>query len=111
MNAMNPCLWLALQAEPARSPLLSLVPMLAIFAIFYLVLLLPMRKRQKALQQTIETLKRGDRVVTSSGIFGEVYAIEANSITLKVADNVRIRFAKTAIAGLEADEDKGGSNA
>lgn len=111
MNAMNPCLWLALQAAPARSPLLSLVPMLAIFAIFYLVLLLPMRKRQKALQQTIETLKRGDRVVTSSGIFGEVYAIEGSSITLKVADNVRIRFAKTAIAGLEADEDKGGSNA
>jgi preprotein translocase subunit YajC len=111
MNAMNPCLWLAFQAEPARSPLLSLVPMLAIFAIFYLVLLLPMRKRQKALQQTIETLKRGDRVVTSSGIFGEVYAIEGSSITLKVADNVRIRFAKTAIAGLEADEDKGGSNA
>ncbi len=107
---MNPYLWLAFQAEPARNPLLSLVPMLAIFAIFYLVLLLPMRKKQKALQQTIETLKRGDRVVTSSGIFGEVYAIEGNSVTLKVADNVRIRFAKTAIAGLEADEDKGGSN-
>lgn len=85
--------------------------MLAIFAIFYLVLIVPMRKRQKALQQTIETLKRGDRVVTSSGIFGEVYAIEGSSVTLKVADNVRIRFAKTAIAGLEADEDKGGSNA
>lgn len=85
--------------------------MLAIFAIFYLVLIVPMRKRQKALQQTIETLKRGDRVVTSSGIFGEVYAIEGNSVTLKVADNVRIRFAKTAIAGLEVDEDKGGSNA
>ncbi len=111
MNAMNPYLWLALQAEPARSPFLSLVPMLAIFAIFYLVLIVPMRKRQKALQQTIETLKRGDRVVTSSGIFGEVYAIEGTSVTLKVADNVRIRFAKTAIAGLEVDEDKGGSNA
>ncbi|HXU34040.1 MAG TPA: preprotein translocase subunit YajC [Thermoanaerobaculia bacterium] len=108
---MSPCLWLALQAQPTRNPSWGLVPYLAMFVIFYLVLILPMRKRQKALQQTIETLKRGDRVVTSSGIFGEVYAIEGSSVTLKVADNVRIRFAKTAIAGLEADEDKGGSNA
>ena len=108
---MTPFLWLAFQADAARSPLLSLVPMLAIFAIFYLVLLVPMRKRQKAVQQTIENLKRGDRVLTTSGIYGEVAAVEANTVLIKVADNVRIRFAKSAIAGLEAEEDKGGSNA
>src|SRR5262245_28399782 len=108
MDVTIPFLWLALQAGPARNPLLGLVPMLAIFAIFYLVLLVPMRKRQKALQQTIENLKKGDRVITSSGIYGEVFAIDATSVLLKVADNVRIRFAKSAIAGLETDEDKGG---
>lgn len=86
----------------------SLVPMLAIFAIFYFVLVMPMRKRQKALQTVIENLKRGDRVVTTGGLYGEVATVEASYVLLKVADNVKLRVAKSAIAGLEAEGDKGG---
>lgn len=95
--------WLALQAQSPRSPLFSLLPMLVIFGIFYFVLMVPMRKRQRTLQQTIDNLKKGDRVLTTGGIFGEVSAVEPTSVLLKIADNVRVRVAKSAIAGLEAD--------
>jgi|SRR5918999_5146427 preprotein translocase subunit YajC len=88
-------------SPPAQSPWLGLVPMVAIFAIFYLLLVAPMRKKQRALQQTVEALKRGDKVVTNGGIYGEIAGIEGNVILLKVADNVRLRVAKSAIAGLE----------
>jgi preprotein translocase subunit YajC len=84
-----------------------LVPMVLMFAVFYVVLILPMRKRQRTLQQQIENLKKGDRVVTNGGLYGEVAAIEPTVILLKIADNVRVRVAKTAISGLEGDGDKG----
>ena len=74
----------------------SLVPMLVIFAIFYFVLVMPMRKRQKALQAVIENLKRGDRVVTTGGLYGEVAAVEPSYVLLKVADNVKLKVAKSA---------------
>lgn len=94
-------------AEPQGSLWLSMLPMVAIFAIFYFVLVWPMRKRQKALQKLIEELKRGDRVVTNGGIFGEVAAVEGNVIHLKVADNLKIRVAKSAISGLEGGAEPG----
>jgi len=84
-----------------------LVPMVLMFAVFYVVLILPMRKRQRTLQQQVENLKKGDRVVTNGGLYGEVAAIEPTVVVLKIADNVRVRVAKSAISGLEGDGDKG----
>jgi preprotein translocase subunit YajC len=63
-----------------------------------------MRKRQKALQQLVEALKKGDRVITNGGIYGEIQGVDAQTVILKIADNVRIKVAKSAIAGLEAKE-------
>ncbi len=93
------------QSTGGQNPWLGLVPMVAIFAIFYLLLVAPMRKRQKALQQTIAALKKGDRVVTSGGLYGEVAGIEGNVLILKIADNVRVRVAKSAVSGLEGDKE------
>jgi preprotein translocase subunit YajC len=87
-----------------QSPWLGLVPMIAIFGIFYLLLVAPMRKKQKALQKTIDALKKGDKVVTNGGLYGEVAGFEGPVVWLKVADNVRVRIAKSAIAGLEERE-------
>jgi preprotein translocase subunit YajC len=99
---------LALQAAGGRDMLVSMAPILIMFGIFYVLLILPMRKRQKALQQTIEGLKKGDKVLTTGGLYGEVAAVEEGSLLLKIADNVKVRVAKSAIAGLEASEaDKG----
>lgn len=98
--------WLpvALQASSGQSPLYSLAPMVLIFAIFYLVLLWPMRKQRKALQLMIENLQKGDRIVTTGGLYGEVAAVDGPTVLLKIADNVKVRIAKSAIAGLETDD-------
>ncbi|HEX2255068.1 MAG TPA: preprotein translocase subunit YajC [Thermoanaerobaculia bacterium] len=95
------------QGAPAWEGLVTLVPMIAIFAIFYFLLIWPVRRRQKALQKTVEALKRGDKVVTNGGIYGEVAAVEGPTIHLRIADNVKIRVAKSAIAGLEGEAEPG----
>ena len=91
-------------ANAAANPFVQFVPILIIFGIFYFLLIMPMRKRQKALQQMISDLKKGDRVVTNGGIFGEITAIDGAVVHLKVADNVRLRVSKSAIAGLDTGE-------
>ena len=81
--------------------LLQFVPILIIFAIFYFLLIAPARKRQKALQQLISNLKKGDQVVTTGGLLGEVSSVKDDSIVLKLADNIRVRVTRSAIAGFE----------
>lgn len=99
---------LALAADsPAAAGATQLLLFGAIFAIFYFVAVAPMRKRQKALDAMIGGLKKGDKVVTNGGIYGEVAAIEGGVVHLRIADNVRIRVAKSAIAGLEGEPQEG----
>ena len=95
----------ALQGGGAGSQLITMVPMIAIFAIFYFLLVAPMRKRQRNLQQLVENLKKGDRVVTTGGLYGEIAAVDGPTVILKVADNVKLKVAKSAIAGLEGGEE------
>lgn len=85
----------------AGSALVQFVPIVVIFAIFYFLLIAPMRKRQKALAHMVEALKKGDKVVTNGGLYGEVSAVEGGVVHLRIADNVKVRVAKSAIAGLE----------
>jgi preprotein translocase subunit YajC len=90
-----------------QSLLVGLVPMILIFGIFYLLLVLPMRKRQRALAQLLENLKKGDRVITNGGLYGEIAALNGPTVVLKVADNVRLKVARSAITGLEGEGDTG----
>jgi len=92
-----------------QNPLLQFAPMFLIFALFYVLMIVPSRKRQKALQQLLDNLKKGDRVFTSGGLYGEVAAVTGAMVVLKVADNVKVRVAKSAITGLEPDAEKGGN--
>jgi preprotein translocase subunit YajC len=93
-------------AGPARSgepnPLASLVMMGLIFAIFYFVLILPMRRKQKKLEELVKGLKSGDRVVLSSGIFGTITGAEDDAFLVRVDDKTRIKVLKSAVAGLQA---------
>lgn len=98
MNAQNPLLQIGQYA-----------PLLVIFALFYVLIMLPMRKRQKALTQMAENLKKGDRVITNGGLYGEVAAVVGSAVVLKIADNVKVRVAKSAISGLEPEAEKGGN--
>lgn len=83
--------------------MLGLLPYLAIFALFYFILIAPMRKKQKALQKMIGELKNGDRVITNGGIHGTVVGVGEQVIQLRVADQVKIEVSKSAVAGMQAD--------
>lgn len=93
----------------SQNQLLQLAPVLLIFVLFYVLMIVPMRKRQKALQQMVGNLKKGDRVITNGGLYGEVAAVTGATVVLKIADNVKVRIAKSAITGLEPDAEKGGN--
>jgi preprotein translocase subunit YajC len=83
------------QARP--SMLMSLLPLIVIFGIFYVILILPQRKKQKKHMQMVESLKPGDRVITTAGIFGTVMGVQKDRIELKIAANVKIDITKSAV--------------
>ena len=77
---------------------------LAIGLIFYFIVFLPNRKRQKALQDMLNNLKNGDKVITSGGIFGSITRVSDQSVQLQVANNVRIEVSRPAIVGFQGQE-------
>jgi len=66
--------------------------------ILYFMILLPKKKEKQAFSKMIQSLKKGDRVLTNSGMYGEIFAIQGDIVTLKFHDGVRIDFNKTAIS-------------
>jgi len=83
------------------SALLQLVPFALILAIFYFIILLPSRRRQQKVQEFLENLKENDRVITTSGIYGQIAKINGDRVQLQVADRVRIDVSKAAIGGYQ----------
>jgi preprotein translocase subunit YajC len=77
---------------------------LAIGLIFYFIVFLPNKKRQKALQDMLNNLRNGDKVITSGGIFGGVAGIKDDRVQLKVADQVKIEISKSAIVSKQSEE-------
>jgi preprotein translocase subunit YajC len=105
----DPRLLLAL-AGPARSsdgsPFASFVMMGLIFAIFYFVLILPMRRKQKKLEALVSGLKSGDHVVLNAGIFGTIVGVEESAFVVRIDDKTRIKVLKSAVAGLAPGAEK-----
>jgi preprotein translocase subunit YajC len=89
---------------PGVNPFVQLVPIALVFAIFYFIILLPTKRRQKKLQAFLDALKVGDRVVTNGGIYGSVTKVNGNTVHLQIADKVRIELAKNAIVGYQGQE-------
>lgn len=87
------------QAAPGQQPpaWVQMVPLVAMVAIFYLLILRPQQKREKQRQGFISALKRGDEVVTSSGLLGRVEGMTDQVITLEIADGVRVKVLRSAI--------------
>ena len=85
--------------------LLSLVPFVLIFIIFYFLLILPQQKRQKKLRTMLEALKKGDKVITSSGLWGTVTNLGKDSVTLQISDNAKVKIQRDHIARLRTDEE------
>ena len=85
--------------------ILSLVPFILIFVIFYFMLILPQQKKQKQQKAMMESLKKGDKVITSSGIWGTVTNLGKDTVTLQISDNTKIKMQREFIARVRSDED------
>src|SRR5262245_19942150 len=94
---------LAMATPPnsAASPLVQLIPFALVLAIFYFIILLPMKRRQKKVQEFLAALKVGDRLVTSGGIFGSITKVNEQSVQLQIAQNVRVDVSRNAIVGYQ----------
>jgi len=86
--------------QGGSSLLLNFVPIILIFVIFYLLLILPQQKKQKQHVKMLESLRKGDRIVTNAGIYGTVADVKENVVVLKIAEEVKIELMKSAIAAV-----------
>jgi len=103
MNAL-PHVFVVAQAAPAQNIWLQLFPFAMMLLIFYLLVLMPTRKRQKKVQEFQASLKVGDRVITTGGIYGQVTRVTDASVQIQVADKVRIEVARAAVGGYQGQE-------
>ena len=95
---------MASSGDQPVSPWMQLAPLLFILAIFYFIILLPMKRRQKKVQQFQDALKVGDRVITTGGVYGVITKLGDRTVKLEIADKVRIELSKAAIAGYQGQE-------
>ena len=93
----------ALAAAPTEAqadPLMSFLPLILIFVVFYFLLIRPQTKRAKEHKKMVEALAKGDEVVTNGGMLGRITAVGDNFVQIKIADNVEVKVQKTAVANL-----------
>jgi preprotein translocase subunit YajC len=85
------------------SAIMQLAPIIIIMVIFYVLLILPAQRRQKKTQQMISALKNGDKVITNGGLFGTIVGVEGDAVQLRIADQVKVKVLRSAIAGLQPE--------
>ena len=93
--------------EAGGDPTMSFVFLGAIFFVFYFFIIRPQSQRQKEVQNKIAGIKKGDKVVTSGGIVGNVTGLDDEAVTLEVASNVKIKFMKNAVVDVNPTKDQG----
>ena len=76
------------------------IPIILMFVIFYFLLIRPQQKRQKEQRNMISSLKKGDRVMTSGGLHGRITGIDDTTLTLEIADKVRVKVGRSNVAGM-----------
>jgi len=93
-------------AQGPQALLTSFLPLIIIFAIFYFLLIRPQQKKAKQHREMLESLKKGDKIVTSGGIYGLIEAVGEKTLTLKIAENVKIKIGKAYIATLRSSSEE-----
>jgi preprotein translocase subunit YajC len=86
--------------------LLGFLPLILIFVIFYFLLIRPQQKRAKEQKAMLDSLKKGDKIITTGGIYGIIEEVKQNTIVVKVAENVRVKFGRAYIAAIRQSEDE-----
>ncbi len=82
-----------------------LIMMVIVMGIFYVMLILPQQRQRKKTQEMLGALKTGDKVITNAGIYGTINGLDGDTVILKIADQVKIRIARSAISQVETTED------
>jgi preprotein translocase subunit YajC len=95
---------MALSGGAEAGGLLSFLPFALILAIFYFLILMPMQRRQKKVQEFQSALKVGDKIVTTGGIYGQITRVNDKSVQLQVADKVRIEIARASVGGYQGQD-------
>jgi preprotein translocase subunit YajC len=95
---------MAQPGQANQSIWVSLMPFALMIGIFYVLVLLPMRRRQKKIQDFQTALKAGDRIITTSGIYGVITKLDDKSVEVQIADRVKIDVARAAIGGYQGEE-------
>ena len=93
------------QPQPGQNPLVQFLPLLLIVVVFYFFMIRPQMKRQKELKNFRNSLKKGDKVVTTGGIYGRILEIQDNAIMIEIDTNVKIKVDKVAILRDPSDID------
>jgi preprotein translocase subunit YajC len=95
---------IAMSGSAQSGGLLSFLPFALILAIFYFLILMPMQRRQKKVQEFQSSLKVGDKIVTTGGIYGQITRVNDKSVQLQVADKVRIEIARASVGGYQGQD-------
>jgi preprotein translocase subunit YajC len=95
---------MAQSGQSQQSVWVSLMPFALMIGIFYVLVLLPMRRRQKKIHDFQSSLKVGDRVITTSGIYGLVTRLDEKTVQVQIADKVRVDVARAAVGGYQGEE-------
>ena len=82
----------------------QILPIAAIGLVFYFIVIAPANKQRKKTQEMLNSLKKGDRVLTTGGIYGTIQGVEPEAVYLKIAENVKVKVARSAISGLVSGE-------
>ena len=94
--------------QQAQQPggIIAFLPLIFILGIFYLIVFLPARRRQKKVQDMIDNLKSGDKVITNGGIYGTIVGFRGDRIQLRIAENVKIELSRNAVTALQSPEEE-----
>ncbi len=84
----------------------SLVPLVLIFVIFYFLLIRPQQKKAKEHKNMIDNLKKGDKIITSGGLYGVIESVGTHTVTIKAGENVKMKLGKAYVAALRASSDE-----
>jgi preprotein translocase subunit YajC len=93
-----------LQSAGGAAAIANFLPIVAIGLVFYFLVIAPANKQRKKQQEMLGTLKKGDQVLTTGGIYGTIQGVEPEAVYLKIADNVKVKVARSAISGVVTGE-------
>ena len=92
-------------ASSGASGLFSLVPFILIFVVFYFLLILPQQRKQKQHKEMITKLKKGDKIISSAGIWGSITRLDKDTVTVQIDDNTKVKMQRENITRLRTDEE------